>query len=244
MGSLLLAAIAYANGWGYVRELYGGVWFLKCLFACYIVVYISKKVIRNDVAACAISSVAMLAIPYGGSLMINYYLLFFWTGYFLRKHYQCYDKHTKLITYLSLIVFTLLILLGKRRAVDKVTLQAITSMPTYIITEYIVGLAGSMLCLGICKTVCSIASPSKMIDELSNIGKYTLGIYVVQIFVLERLAVAFPFFQVSEIGNFEDFVLLPVVGIVFTFISYYIVRFTSRSQWVNNIFYGGQQYAC
>ncbi len=238
-GSLLLAAIAYANE-GYARELYGGVWFLKCLFACYIVVYISKKVIRNDVAACAISSIAMLAIPYGGSLMINYYLLFFWTGYFLRKHYQWYDKHTKLITYLSLIVFTLLMLLGKGQAVDKVTLQTIISMPTYIVMEYIVGLAGSMLCLGICKTVCSIASPSKLIDELSNIGKYTLGIYVVQIFVLERLAVAIPFFQVSEIGVLEDLVILPIIGIVFTFISYYIVRFTSRSQWVNNMFYGGQ----
>ena len=43
-----------------------------------------------------------------------------------------------------------------------------------------------------------------MIDELSNIGKYTLGIYVVQIFVLERLAVAIPFFQVSEIGVLVD----------------------------------------
>ena len=93
-----------------------------------------------------ISSIAMLAIPYGGSLMINYYLLFFWTGYFLRKHYQWYDKYTKLITYLSLIVFTLLILLGKGQAVDKVTLQTIISMPTYIVMEYIVGLAGSMLC--------------------------------------------------------------------------------------------------
>lgn len=225
---------------GGIRELYGGVWFLKCLLACYIVVYISKKVIRNDVTACAISSTAMLAIPYGGSLMINYYLLFFWTGYFLRKHYQWYDKYTKLITYLSLIVFTLLILLGKGHAVDKVTLQAIMSMPTYIITEYIVGLAGSMLCLGICKTVCSIASPSKMIDELSNMGKYTLGIYVVQIFVLERLAVAIPCFQVSEIGVLEDLVILPIIGIVFTFISYYIVRFTSRIRWVNNMFYGGQ----
>lgn len=240
VGSLLLAAIAYANGGGYMHELYGGVWFLKCLFACYIVVYISKKVIRNDVTACAISSIAMLAIPYGGSLMINYYLLFFWTGYFLRKHYQWYDKHTKLITFLSLIVFTHLILLGKGHAVDKVTLQAIISMPTYIITEYIVGLAGSMLCLGVCKTVCSIASPSKMIDELSNIGKYTLGIYVVQIFVLERLAVAIPFFQVSEIGVLEDLVILPIIGIVFTFISYYIVRLTSRIRWVNNMFYGGQ----
>lgn len=75
-----------------------------------------------------------------------------------------------------------------------------------------------------------------MIDELSNIGKYTLGIYVVQIFVLECLAVDIPFFQVSEIGNFEDFIILPIVGIVF----YYIVRLTSSIQWVNNMFYGGQ----
>lgn len=240
VGSLLLAAIAYTNGGGYMRELYGGVWFLKCLFACYIVVYISKKVIHNDAAACAISSIVMLAIPYGGSLMINYYLLFFWTGYFLRKHYQWYDKHTKLITFLSLIVFTLLILLGKGHAVDKVTLQTIISMPTYIVMEYIVGLAGSMLCLGICKTVCSIASPSKMIDELSNIGKYTLGIYVVQIFVLERLAVSIPFLQVSEIGVLEDLVILPIIGIVFTFISYYIVKCTANMWWINNLFYGGQ----
>lgn len=240
VGSLLLAALAYAGGGGYIREFYGGVWFLKCLLACYVVSYVSKKVFRSDVAACVVSSMAMLAIPYGGSLMINYYLLFFWTGYFLRKHYQWYDKYTKLITYLSLIVFTLLILLGKGHAVDKVTLHAIMSMPTYIITEYIVGLAGSMLCLGICKTVCSIASPSKMIDELSNMGKYTLGIYVVQIFVLERMAVAVPFFHVHHVGALEDFVLLPVVGIVFTFISYYIVRLTSRIRWVNNMFYGGQ----
>lgn len=240
VGSLLLAALAYAGGGGYIREFYGGVWFLKCLLACYAVSYVSKKVFRSDVATCVVSSMAMLAIPYGGSLMINYYLLFFWTGYFLRKHYQWYDKYTKLITYLSLIVFTLLILLGKGHAVDKVTLHAIMSMPTYIITEYIVGLAGSMLCLGICKTVCSIASPSKMIDELSNMGKYTLGIYVVQIFVLERLAVAIPCFQVSEIGVLEDFVILPIIGIVFTFISYCIVRFTSRIRWVNNLLYGGQ----
>lgn len=90
-------------------------------------------------------------------------------------------------------------------------------MPTYIVTEYVVGLAGSMLCLGICKTVCSIASPSKLIDELSNIGKYTLGIYVVRIFEFVSLAVAIPFFQVSEIGVLEGLVILPVIGIDFTF---------------------------
>lgn len=67
VGSLLLAAIAYANGGGDMRELYGGVWFLKCLFACYVVAYVSKKVFRSDVAACVVSSMAMLAIPYGGS---------------------------------------------------------------------------------------------------------------------------------------------------------------------------------
>ena len=137
-------------------------------------------------------------------------------------------------------MFTLLILLGKGHAVDKVTLQAIISMPTYIVMEYIVGFAGTMLCLGICKTVCSIASPSKIIDELSNIGKYTLGIYVIHIFVLERLAVSIPFLQVSEIGVLEDLVILLIIGIVFTFISYYIVRLTSRIRWVNNMFYGGQ----
>jgi hypothetical protein len=90
-------------------------------------------------------------------------------------------------------------------------------MPTYIVTEYVVGLAGSMLCLGICKTVRSIASPSKLIDELSNIGKYTLGIYVVRIFEFESLAVAIPYFQVSEIGVLEGLVILPVIGIDFTF---------------------------
>lgn len=46
-----------------------------------------------------LSSMTTLAIPYGGSLTTNYYLLFFWTGYFLRKHYQWYDKHTKAILY-------------------------------------------------------------------------------------------------------------------------------------------------
>lgn len=240
VGSLLLAAIAYANGGGgYARTLWRRV--VSKMPVCLLCGGVCEQESVPQ-RCCSLRGIfhGNACNPIRWKLMINYYLLFFWTGYFLRKHYQWYGKYTKLITYLSLIVFTLLILLGKGHAVDKVTLQTIISMPTYIVTEYIVGLSGSMLCLGICKTVCSIASPSKMIDELSNMGKYTLGIYVVQIFVLERLAVAIPCFQVSEIGVLEDFVILPIIGIVFTFISYCIVRFTSRIRWVNNLLYGGQ----
>ncbi|MGI6243845.1 MAG: acyltransferase family protein [Prevotella sp.] len=118
--SLLLAVIACVQKGDYLSELYGGVWFLKTLFVCYILAYISKKSIRSDIAACAISSICMLIIPYGGSLMINYYLLFFWTGYFLRKHYQRYDENIILITIISFAIFVIFIFLGKGQAVDKV----------------------------------------------------------------------------------------------------------------------------
>ncbi|MGI6243846.1 MAG: hypothetical protein ACOYJK_10010 [Prevotella sp.] len=109
-------------------------------------------------------------------------------------------------------------------------------------TEYIIGLTGSMASIGICKGVCNTASHLKLIDFLSNIEKYTLGIYVVQIFVLEGMAVAIPFFHISEIGFFEDYILLLIVGIIFTFISYYIVRITLSIQWVGNLFYGRQYH--
>jgi|LAHS01.1.fsa_nt_gb fucose 4-O-acetylase-like acetyltransferase len=238
--SVSLAALAALTGASYVQELYGGVWFLKSLFVCYIVTYIGKALLPNDVLACAITSLLLLIMPYGGSLMINYYLLFFWAGYFLKKYYSIYDMHITIFTIISLMIFILFVLLDKAHEVDKVTLQALKTQPLYILTEYVIGLAGALACLGICRYICFIAGKFILIEKLVTIGKYTLGIYVVQTFVLERLAVSIDILHITETSAIADFLLIPTIGIFFTLLSYYIVRMTCQEKWVNILVYGGQ----
>ncbi|ETD21587.1 MULTISPECIES: acyltransferase family protein [Prevotellaceae] len=68
-----------------VTELYGGLWFLKTLFICYLIVYIFKHINLPDWIACLSSIVLFLILPHGGALQVNFLLIMFWTGYFANK---------------------------------------------------------------------------------------------------------------------------------------------------------------
>lgn len=74
-------------------EAIGGMWFLRTLFFCYIIVYAIKRTRLPDLLCCIISCVTLMAIPKGGFLQTNYLLLFFWTGYFLSKYKDFYYKY-------------------------------------------------------------------------------------------------------------------------------------------------------
>lgn len=68
-----------------VAELYGGLWFLKTLFICYLIVYVFKRFYLPDWFACLSSIILFLILPYGGTLQVNFLLIMFWTGYFVNK---------------------------------------------------------------------------------------------------------------------------------------------------------------
>ena len=80
----------------------------------------------------------------------------------------------------------------------------------------------------------------KILTWLGTVGRYTLGIYVVQTLLLERL-----FYTICpKINHFTsytliDFVFTPIVGIVFSFLSYYTVLFLKKNRYMNLLLFGG-----
>ena len=82
----------------------------------------------------------------------------------------------------------------------------------------------------------------KILSYFSTIGRYTLGIYVVQTFIIERLITAY--IKLNEIvisSAFTDIIFIPLIGSALCLVCYYVVRITQSIKVINILFYGGQK---
>ena len=220
------------------KELYGGVWFLKTLFACYLIVFVSKKLISADWLACVVSSMLLIVLPFGYSLMVNYMLLFFWTGYFLRKHYSKYYAYLRTITLVTGGIFCFACICGQAHPQFPFKLQMVLGSPVECLIQYTVALAGSFFALGLCSFVANRLKESSIVTYLSKVGQYTLGIYIVQTIVLERI-----FLNIIHFDTFTpllNYVFIPFLGLIFCFISYELVLLLKNYKFVNFLFFGNQ----
>lgn len=64
---------------------FNAVWFLKCVFFCYLIGYIALKSLRSFWAAALVSIVLFTILPIGNVDNINFMLPMFWLGYFCQK---------------------------------------------------------------------------------------------------------------------------------------------------------------
>lgn len=85
------------------------VWFLKALFVCYILAYLSKKLMKNDIIASLISIFVVFCI--GHIKLFNVYAMlpFFWCGYFFSKHKETIYAHQRAVLSISAIISCLLL---------------------------------------------------------------------------------------------------------------------------------------
>ena len=118
--------------------------------------------------------------------------------------------------------------------------------PQLFVIQLFTGLCGSLTIVGVCslidKFVKSNSFGHEIILGLSLIGRYTLGIYIVQTFLLEK---SLPTFNagVSFINSgLMDYLFIPLVGFVICIVCYFIVRFTQQVKLINTLFYGGMKY--
>lgn len=226
-------------------EIIGCVWFLKALFACYIIARISKLTHLPIEIAFLTSWVILLYIPYGGTLQINFLYFYFCVGYLLHK-WQ--DKIQSLK--LPLFVFSLLFFvfsIGKHWAVpyQKIDMSFLLHSSLLFLVQVLIGLSGALVVVGICALIDKLRGQKgcKVFRGLSVIGKYTLGIYVVQTFVLERSLPQFSFLNNSLLNSsLTDYIVIPLIGFVLCIICYFIVRLTARINLINTLFYGGIRY--
>lgn len=230
----------FFRGWNikfFLIEMYGCAWFLKCLFFCYLVAWVVLFCMKNKWVAVSFSCIIVFLVPICHTFNLNYFLLFFWTGYLFKKT-SIFDKIG--VGYMFIIPILLYLgyyLTGIVRPYQTIYLATILEKPLLLPTQYIVGLTGGIFVIGLSRLINNINRLSKLMQQ---VGKYTLGIYVLQILLLERL-IEYSFLNQLSLQSdcLVNYVVLPTLALVVMSACYGLIQVLKRSQFVNTFLFGG-----
>ena len=232
MGSPILSIIVKS-------ELIGGMWFLRTLFCCFVFTYIAKRIGKNDLVTAIGSIVFALLFPHGYFLQFNWMLIFFWTGFFLRSYSKAYERYRLIVTISSLLIF---VLLCDHIAPQVLTYEVLFHHPLQLPRQYITGLSGSLSLIGCTYYVCKwLKEQAGFINSLAEIGTYTLGIYGLQVIVLEKLLAGRIHINNIFFMDWElDFIIVPFVGFISVLLCYVLIQILKRSKSLDFLLFGNQ----
>lgn len=95
----------------WLLSLKGDLWFLKSLFSCYLLSYVSMKILKKERYAFVLANLLFLFIP---SLYAESFLMpFFWMGIFLKRNHNEIEKHKDAILLYSLVGYVMLFSFGQ-----------------------------------------------------------------------------------------------------------------------------------
>ena len=199
----ILTPINLIGSHTYIEYVFGGnMWFLKYLFACIIFACVSKLIFRNTLLAALLPAIVMLSVSRVGLVRIYPFL---WFGFCLH-HYKCLiDKHAKTLLGVSFIVFVVLLLFWKMEYhypnYRWITIKHGVTFDWFslyvVVYRLLIGATGSLFFIILFKQISLMSKESncsfQIVNKIaSSIGKRTLGIYCLQIYLLEDIADYFP----------------------------------------------------
>ena len=220
-------------------ELIGGMWFLKTLFCCFVFTYIAKRIGKNDFVTAIGSIVFALLFPHGYFLQFNWMLIFFWTGFFLRSYSKAYERYRLIVTISSLLIF---VLLCDHIAPQVLTYEVLFHHSLQLPRQYITGLSGSLSLIGCTYYVGKwLKEQAGFINSLAEIGTYTLGIYGLQVIVLEKLLTGRVHINNIFFMDWKlDFIIVPFVGFISVLLCYALIQILKRSKPLDFLLFGNQ----
>jgi membrane protein len=218
-------------------------WFLKVLFACYLVVYFFLKITKgNDGLACLLSLLIVFLIPYSEVNSFNWYLLIFWLGIFWRKNNDHYINKVKGVTLISALIFLVFLCLGRVTYSGTIRWDLILQAPLQYLIHLMVALSGSFMVIGTCYLLEKQFEKSWLTEKTEWIGQYSLGIFVTQYIVLEGFCKKFLVIDSSWIPNIRlyDFFLAPAIGILACILCFHLTRLLRKNRYINYLMFGNQ----
>lgn len=228
-GVTAVADIASISVNGFINS----VWFLKCLLLCIFVMYPVCKLIKNDFVAAAVACVAVLLIPGAHIVNLNFMLPVFCLGMLCGNHYDAIDSHRSLwLIGSAVIFFTLFIFWSGRLTVYMVPTRLFDAgtfdIQNLSITVYrlVLGMSGAMMFFLLAKPVWTWISRFSWSPLLNDIGRNTLGIYVLQTFLLEMLVNSFHIYIPIPLS----YLAAPVLAIVELGVCYGLTRLICKSR--------------
>lgn len=174
----------------YWWNFYNSAWFLKSLFVCYIIAYLSKILLRSDIVASLTSILFVMLWGRFNDFHISTMLPFFWYGYIFSKYREAILANKRIILgFSSIVSFILLLFWDGYYTVYFTPLLHPFEIDNLIIYafRFIIGLSCSTSVILICKCASDKYAYNSFFLKLTSIGRNTLGIYLLQIYTLEIL---------------------------------------------------------
>ena len=196
-----------------------------------------KKILKRDWLLLPLA-VVMFVVPHAYSLQLNYLFPFFLLGYFVGEKRQFLERYMGKITIASLVIFFILFLgNGNAFASRNIFIGYNTLLHEFpsICLKYAFALVGSLASIGLGYYLCKL---SAVAVSISKLGRYTLGIYVLQTFLLIDV---FPDIFKGDIDNLWllNFVAAPLVTIFMLWLCIAVIRLISKSRIMDLLFFGG-----
>lgn len=202
-----------------------GLWYLKNLFIYYIVVYVSIKLIKNDMVAAVITSVVFFFMPCWGFLPC--FITMFWVGYFLRKYKSVLEWKY------SIFVFGFLSLSFLLWSQSYSYVSCNMDFVSHVM-RIVVGCSMSIFIILLIKWILSLFdNDSSGIGHLCRLGEVSLGVYCCHIFVFVR-----PYDSFLKTIVPDNHLILFLLSILLYYLSYLFIIVTRRNKILDKALYG------
>lgn len=228
-------------------------WFLKCMWVCSIVTFFFFKYVKNQTCSYILFLLFCMAIcmlpEIGDFCWINFLLPIYGAGLAYSKAYNRMINpfgggKNLYILFLSLIIFgSLYSFWSGDKTIYVTTISYIKNATLDLdnilvsILRWSLGLSAAIVLFCLSPWISSRFS-EKVQKQMSNIGKRTLGIYVIQGLCFNVLESMNMFSMLSCDNEMIKYVLVFLLSIVITFISYFCTCFLERHPYSALLFLG------
>lgn len=238
--SLIATVILFLRGKNYF-ELYGVIgfitdyWFVKCLFICFLLYWVSIRLLKNEFVACLVTIALVLIIPKGSFVWVSSMLPFFWMGHFFKK-----GLLTKKVSWLMVALvglgFVICLLGWSRNYTIYLNGSNFFSIVdghfdpyTLFVMAYrfLIGTLGSLTFILLVKKVYPLMENWKGMGAIQRAGQETLGIYMVHVLLLVFVAHFYAIPNSVSVWLY-DFLFVHIYNLIGLFGSLAIIYFLKR----------------
>ena len=216
-------------------------WFLKSLFFCYILAYIFIKLIKFEWLA--YFGALLLCSLNPNVFQLGFMLPFFFIGIFIKKYFPAIEKYNKLILICSFLVFAIMQLFWKGEymiyfckipAIYDLNAVSYSHRMGVAVFRFIIGGAGSVFFVLLFRYIYYNFKINS--SQLSMLGQYTLGIYIVQSYFWDFFSNYLIFPPLSPI--LYNFILTPIAALTLLILSLGIVKLIQQNKYISFLFLG------
>lgn len=228
---------------GIIHPMHWPFWFLKELFLSYVLTWIAYRLFKNDWLVLAIGLLFLLFVLFDITFNTQRSLWpFFMLGICLKKNYAFIQKHAKALLFGAIIVFAVCLCFWKMDyTFYKIHFLALYNIRTGLLSldslavgsfRWLIGAAGSLVFFLLFALT---YRNNRFFASLTKVGTATLGIYIIQSFILEKEF----FYRIIDSNlvainvQLYSWLIAPVLATIVLLVCYYLTK------WINTNTYTG-----